>query len=159
MEAGESVKYLASHTGVGTAIPDYRGGLSYVKGFGHMIGGSGGYFAETNDDGVFVSRFQNDLLLYSQNRSGYTFAEAEGFLGGLQPQIYWNYNLTADRDRQYWANYVETGPGLRFRSAALPKSMLFSVNFLRGAYLVNAGNPRRPNFFDVRAGFWYAFTH
>ena len=67
--------------------------------------------------------------------------------------------MTADRERQYWANYAETGPGLRFRSAALPKSMLFSINFLRGVYLVNEGNPRRPNFYDIRAGFWYAFTH
>jgi Tfp pilus assembly protein PilF len=158
MEAGESVKYL-SRTDIGKAIPDYRGGLSFARGLGHLMGGSHGYFAETNDDGVFVSRFQNDMLLYSQNRTGYTFAVSERLLGGLQSQIYWNYNVTADRTHQYWANFVETGPGLRFRSAALPKSMLFSVNLLRGVYLVNAGNPRRPNFFDVRAGFWYAFSH
>jgi hypothetical protein len=25
--------------------------------------------------------------------------------------------------------------------------------------LSNTGNPRRPNFNDLRAGFWYAFTH
>ena len=124
-----------------------------------MIGGTHGFFAETNDDGVFVSRFQNDMLFYSQNRTGYTFPAAEEFLGGIQPQICWNYNLTTDRERQYWANYAETGPGVRFRSRALPKSMLFSINVMRGAYLVNAGNPRRPNFFDIRVGFWYAFTH
>ncbi len=159
MEAGESVKYLPSRTDVGSAIPDYRGGISYAKGFGHMIGGAHGFFAESNDDGVYVSRFQNDMLLYSQNRTGYTFSAAESFLGGFQPQIYWNYNLTTDREGQYWANYVETGPGLRFRTAAMPKSLLFSVNFLRGVYLVNAGNPRGPNFFDLRVGFWYAFTH
>ncbi len=158
-EAGESVKYLPSRTDVGGAIPDYRGGISYAKGFGHMIGGSHGFFAETNDDGVYVSRFQDDMLLYSQNRTGYTFSAAESFLGGFQPQIYWNYNLTTDRERQYWANYVETGPGVRFRTAAMPKSLLFSINFMRGVYLVNAGNPRGPNFYDLRAGFWYAFTH
>jgi len=156
-EAGESVKYLAKRTDVGAAIPDYRGGLSYAKGIGHLMG-SHGFFAETNDDGVYVSRFQNDMLLYLQNRVGYTIAAAEDFLGGLQTQVYWNFNVTADRERQYWANYVETGPGLRFRSASMPKSLLFSVNVVRGAYLVNAGNPRRPNFFDYRVGFWYAFT-
>jgi hypothetical protein len=156
-EAGESVKYLAKRTDVGAAIPDYRGGLSYAKGLGHLMG-SHGFFAETNDDGVYVSRFQNDMLLYLQNRVGYTIAAAEDFLGGLQTQVYWNFNVTADRERQYWANYVETGPGLRFRSASMPKSLLFSVNVVRGAYLVNAGNPRRPNFFDYRVGFWYAFT-
>ena len=71
VEAGESVKYLTSRSDVGAAIPDYRGGLSYAKSLGHQMG-SHGLFAETNDDGVFVSRFQNDMLLYSQNRVGYT---------------------------------------------------------------------------------------
>ena len=28
-------------------------------------------------------------------------------------QLYWNANLTADAQRQYWANFVETGPGIR----------------------------------------------
>lgn len=157
-EAGEAVNYLASRKDVGAMIPDYRGGLAFGKGFGRLLGGSRGFFFETNEDAVFVSRFQNDLLLYSQNRSGYTFAQAES-AAGFQTQLYWNFNGTTDRLRQYWANYAETGPGLRFRFANLPKSLVFSVNFLRGVYTVNQDNPRGPNFFDVRAGFWYAFTH
>jgi Tfp pilus assembly protein PilF len=157
-EAGEAVKYLSSRTDIGEMIPDYRGGVAYAKGFGHLLNGVSGWFFETNEDGVFVSRFQDDFLLYSQNRSGYTFAPLES-LGGLQNQFYWNFNGTADRLHQYWANFVESGPGLRFRVRAMPKSMLFSVNFLRGVYTMNQGNPRRPNYFDLRAGFWYAFTH
>jgi tetratricopeptide (TPR) repeat protein len=148
-EAGEAVKYLTSRSDVGAMIPDYRGGLSYAKRFGHLLDGTNGFFFETNEDGIFVSRFQNDMLLYSQNRSGYSLSHA---------QFFWNYNGTVDRLRQYWANYVETGPGVRFRVPALPKSMLFSISFLRGAYTENEGNPRRPNYYDVRAGFWYAFT-
>jgi Flp pilus assembly protein TadD len=156
-EAGEAVNYIPSRTDVGAMIPDYRGGVSYSKGFGHLLGSSKGLFFESNDDAVFVSRFQDDMLYYSQNRAGYTFAPAEGF-GGLQEQLYWNGNATADRRHQYWANYVETGPGLRFRFRDLPKSMLFSVNFLRGAYTINLDNPRRPNYFDLRVGVWYAFS-
>jgi hypothetical protein len=156
-EAGEAVKYIPSRTDVGAMIPDYRGGVSYSKGFGHLLGSSKGLFFESNDDAVFVSRFQDDMLYYSQNRAGYTFAPAEGF-GGLQEQLYWNGNATADRLHQYWANYVETGPGLRFHFRDLPKSMLFSVNFLRGAYTINLDNPRRPNYFDLRVGVWYAFS-
>ncbi len=156
-EAGEAVKYLGSRKDVGAMVPDYRGGLSYGKGFGHLLNGGHGLFAETNDDAIFVSRFNNDVLFYSQNRTGYTFAQSET-LGGIQPQLYWNYGLTTDRGRQYWANFVETGPGLRFKLQALPKAMVFSVNLLRGVYTMNEGNPRRPNYFDVRAGFWYAFT-
>jgi Tfp pilus assembly protein PilF len=156
-EAGEAVRYI-NEPNVGAAIPDYRGGVTYAKGFGHMLNGSKGFFAETNDDGVFVSRFQDDFIIYSQNRTGYTLPRTELF-GGLRSQLLWNYNATADRLHQYWANYVETGPGVRFRFSTLPRSMVFSVNFLRGIYTVNEGNPRGPNFWDLRAGFWYAFTH
>jgi Flp pilus assembly protein TadD len=156
-EAGEAVKYLTTRKDVGSMIPDYRGGIAYAKGFGHLLNSSRGLFFENNEDGIYVSRFQNDLLFYTQNRSGYTFSKSESL--GFQAQLYLNYNATVDRLHQYWANYAEIGPGLRFRFSGLPKSMLFSVNYLRGAYLVNQDNPRRPNFFDLRAGFWYAFTH
>jgi hypothetical protein len=56
--------------------------------------------------------------------------------------------------RLYWANYIESGPGLRFRLGGL----LFSVNLVKGRYLVNTGNPRGPTFNDVRIGVWYAFS-
>ena len=132
--------------------PDYRGGVSYAKGFGHLLApGAQGLFAETNDDGIFVSRFENDTLLYSQNRTGYTLRSVEGF-AGFHAQFYWNWNATVDALGEYWANYVETGPGLRFRFEGMPASLRFSVNVLRGAYLVNRGNPRGPNFNDVRVG-------
>src|SRR5579863_2178163 len=156
-EAGEAVKYLTNRTDVGAMIPDYRGGIAYAKGFGHLMGGSNGFFFESNEDGVFVSRFQDDMLVYSQNRAGYTFAKTET-ASLQQAQIYLNLNGTADRLGQYWANYMESGPGVLFKIRQLPKGMLFSVNFMRGVYTVNQYNPRRPNFFDLRAGFWYAFT-
>jgi len=146
-EAGESMKVLTSHE-FGKMSPDYRGGVSYAHGYGHAAGGHG-FFAENNADAVFISRYGDDLLFYPQARTGYSFG---------QVQAYWNYNLTFDTIRQYWANFGETGPGVRFHLPNTPKSLLFSVNGLRGAYLINEGNPRRPNFNDFRAGFWYAFT-
>ena len=142
-EAGEALRYVIPHGETGTALPDYRGGISYA----HAWRGPGRLFAETNDDGVFISRFGNDSLLYSQNRTGRTFGESL--------QVYWNWNATVDATGEYWANTVETGPGVRFRL----KPLQFTVNFLRGAYLVNQSNPYRPNFNDVRIGVWYAFTH
>jgi tetratricopeptide (TPR) repeat protein len=155
-EAGEAVKYLTDRKDVGAMIPDYRGGVAFGKGFGHLMGGSKGLFFETNADAVFVSRFQNDLLFYSQNRAGYTFPRPES--AGFQAQVLWNFNATTDRLHQYWANTVESGPGVRFRLPGMPRSMLFSVSYLRGVYTENQDNPRRPNYFDLRAGFWYAFT-
>ena len=155
VEAGEAVKYLPDRKDAGNAIPDYRGGFSYSKGLGRSLTAGFGWFAETNDDLLFVSRFQKDMLLYLQIRAGYTLPQ----LFQMQSQFFWNANLTADRLRQYWANTIETGPGLRFRLESMPKSMLFSVSLLRGVYTINEGNPRRPNYFDLRAGIWYAFTH
>jgi Tfp pilus assembly protein PilF len=125
------------------AIPDYRGGISYSN----AIRGPHRLFAETTDDGVFISRFGNDAMLYSQNRTGRSFGE--------NLQLYWNWNATVDAKGEYWANAVETGPGVRFSVHPLQ----FTVNFLRGAYLVNQSNPYRPNFNDIRIGVWYAFTH
>jgi hypothetical protein len=131
--------------------------VSYAKGLGHLLaGGSHGLFAETNDDGIYVSRFSKDTLLYSQNRAGITMRAAES-MAGFHTQFYWNANATVDMLGQYWANYVETGPGMKFKFETIP--IVFSVNLLRGAYLINQGNPRGPNFNDLRIGVWYAFTH
>jgi Tfp pilus assembly protein PilF len=157
-EAGESLRYAPTYTEPGRMVPDYRGGLSFAKGFGGLLARGGhGLFAETNDDGLYVSRFAKDTLLYSQNRTGYTFRSAEG-VGDFHFQIFWNWNITVDELGQYWANYVETGPGMKFRFEGMPQPMAFSVSALRGAYLVNQGNPRRPNFNDVRIGIWYALS-
>jgi len=149
-EAGSAIGYISGHM-----LPDYRGGVSLARGLGHTLRGeSSGWFADTTLDGVFISRFGNDFLVYDQSRLGYAFGPQT-----LRGQLSWNANLTFDSQRQYWANFGETGPGVRFASAWLPPSTYVTFNLLRGAYLVNTGNPRRPNFNDFRAGFWYAFTH
>jgi hypothetical protein len=149
-EAGSAISYVKGHM-----LPDYRGGISYFRGFGQALSAEKpGWFFDTGADGLFVSRFGNDFLVYSQNRAGWTVST-----GLVRAQVYWNGNATVDSKREYWANFVETGPGIRFRPTRLPASTFFTVNALRGGYLINPGNPRRPNFNDLRAGFWYAFTY
>jgi hypothetical protein len=158
-EAGEAISYVGSHAGVGAMIPDYRGGVAFARGWGHHIRSeTAGFFFETNADGVFVSRFGNDFLAYSQNRAGFTPAALDS-LGGLRLQIYVNGNFTIDDKRQAWANFAEAGPGIRFRWPFMPPALMFTVNLLRGAYTLPQYGVRKPNFYDVRAGFWYAFTH
>jgi tetratricopeptide (TPR) repeat protein len=153
-EAGQAVSYLR-RSDRGRMTPDYRGGAAFGRGAGHALGGEApGWFADTYEDAVFVSRFNNDLLLYSQNRAGVTMPS----VGPLRWQVYLNGNFTTDARREYWANFVETGPGLRFRIEGLPEALVFSVNALRGVYTRNEGNPRRPDYDDLRVGFWYAFT-
>lgn len=157
-EAGSAVSYLHPQPGVGRMVPDYRGGVAFARGWGHHIRSeSAGLFLETSADGVFVSRFGNDFLAYSQNRVGFT-PRAWDALGGLRLQLYLNANITMDNRRQAWANFAESGPGVRFRWPRMPPSLMFSVSVLRGAYTIPQGNLRKPNFFDTRAGFWYAFT-
>lgn len=149
-EAGSAIGYVRGHM-----LPDYRGGVSFARGLGHGLHDeTPGWFADTTLDGVFMSRFNDDVLFYNQSRIGYTIGPR-----AFRAQLHWNANLTADARRQYWANFVETGPGVRLAVAPLPPSSYLTLSVLRGAYLVNAGNPQRPNFIDLRAGFWYAFSH
>ena len=149
-EAGTAVSYLGA-----ARQKDLRGGLAWGKLWGHsLFSESAGAFFESSADGVFVSRFGNDSLAILQTKAGYTLPA----LGPLRSQVFLHGNATQDVLRQYWANFLEAGPGLRLHLNGTPPSLLFSVSVLRGAYTANAYNPRRPNFFDVRAGFWYAFT-
>lgn len=140
-EAGNSIGYLTRHM-----LPDYRGGVSIARA---LRSESTDWFADTTIDALYVSRSGNDFLAYAQNRAGYTIGPPE-----LRTQLYWNGNLTIDSKRQDWANFVETGPGLRFTSSRVPKSMYLTVNALRGAYLIGT----RPHFTDLRTGLWYAIT-
>ncbi|HUS04848.1 MAG TPA: tetratricopeptide repeat protein [Bryobacteraceae bacterium] len=146
-EAGEAVRYRKRND-VGLMIPDYRGGVSHAFSYGHRLDSeTRGAFFETNADAVFISRFQNDVIGYAQSRTGYT-------IKGIQ--LYWNSNATLDSKRQYWANFIETGPGLKFQA---PGRVVVSVNALRGHYNVMEANPRGPIFYDLRIGLWYALTH
>ncbi|MEI9814684.1 MAG: tetratricopeptide repeat protein [Acidobacteriota bacterium] len=135
IEAGTALHY----SGSGREL-DIRGGLSFYR-----RGSRARWFAETNDDALYVRRFNRDGLLYSQNRTGWTLSDTV--------QFYWNWNLTADLKREYWANTAETGPGVRWRVNGVE----LTANFLRGAYLRNVANPYRPNYNDLRIGIWYAF--
>lgn len=154
-EAGTAVSYLFARRDQPRAMPDYRGGVSFSRGWGRLLGGeAAGLFLETTADAVFISRFQNDVIFYAQNRAGYTLPAA----AGLQSQVFWNYHVTADIRRQYWANFFESGPGVRFRFAWMPPSLNFTLSALRGAYRITEGNPHSPVFYDLRAGVWYAYT-
>jgi Tfp pilus assembly protein PilF len=155
-EAGTAVSYLWARKDQPLVAPDYRGGVSFSRGFGRLLGGeAAGAFFETTADAVFLSRFQNDIIIYSQNRLGVTLPAIPS---GFQSQLFWNYHVTADAQRQYWANFFESGPGLRFRWHWMPPSLSFTVCALRGAYRIMDGNPRAPVFYDLRAGIWYAYT-
>jgi tetratricopeptide (TPR) repeat protein len=148
-EAGLAVSYLT-----GAHWNDYRGGISYTRTRGAALGGDrNGWFLETTADSVFISHFGNNVISYAQSRVGYTVP-----LRSARTQAFWNQNVTFDARQQYWANFVETGPGFRIHPSGLPTPVWLNVSAMRGVYLRNEGNPGRPNFNDFRIGIWYAFT-
>lgn len=156
-EAGQSFSYVGRRQDSGLSRPDYRGGVSWLKGWGQLLGsGEPGWFAETGLDPVYASRFQHDLFLYSQTRTGYTLRP---FAGGIQMQVMMHWNVTVDRNHEWWGNLVEAGPGVRLKVPSLPPGMTLRAEVLRGAHLRNQGNPLRPNYWDFRTGVWYAFSH
>lgn len=151
-EAGESMAYR--RTSGARMRPDYRGGLSFARGYGRLLPSrAAGLFFETTADAVFVSRFDNDTIVYSQNRTGYTFGSSAGAL-----QVYWNTNATVDARRFHWANTVEQGPGVRFRLHSMPAPMYLTFDALDGRYTIRKDNPLGSRYRDFRAGIWYAFT-
>jgi len=155
VEAGESVNYLPGRTDLGFAIPDYRGGVNFAKGFGQLLGSSkSGLFYETTGDAIYVSRFDKDWMFYSQHRAGRLFQLGDG----NKLEILANANLLKDTKQQYWANTFEFGPGLKFHPSWLPQNLYFAADLLRGVYLPNPYNPRGPNYWDLRLSFWYAKT-
>jgi len=149
-EAGSAMSYATGHI-----VPDYRGGLNYAHTIGRSLGAeSSGWFADTAADAVFISRFGNDFLVYDQSRFGYSMGPA-----AFRAQFFWNGNFTVDTQRQAWANFFETGPGVRFRAAWMPPSMYVTTSLLRGMYLPNTAGGSPASFNDLRSGIWYAFTH
>jgi len=137
-EAGSAMSYVTGHM-----LPDYRGGLS---GAWRKMPEANGVFLDTTADGLFISRFNQDFLLYGQSRMGY--------VASRHLQLYWNGNFTVDAKGQDWANFAETGPGVRLLRIPLPGTMWVSADFLRGVYLIGG----RASFSDIRLGVWYAFT-
>lgn len=144
-EAGSAISYMTGHM-----LPDYRGGVSMARAFGaRLVSDSSGWFAASDTDGVFVSRFGNDSLAYEQARFGYALGPRQ-----LRAELYWNGNLTVDAQRQAWANFGETGPGVRIHTAFMPPPVFLTVNVMQGMYLTTGAR-----FTDLRLGMWYAFTH
>ena len=155
-EAGRAFSYLGNNPASGAGQADYRGGASYLRGWGAAANnGERGWFTEAGGDAVYVSRYNNNILMYGQGRRGYTLPPLKG---GFYLQPMWNFNWTADAGRQWWGNFAETGPGVRVRWDSLPPNVSLRLDVLRGAYLVNRDNPHRPNYWDVRASLWYAIT-
>lgn len=144
VEAGQSFSREGSR-------PDFRGGAALF----HRWRLGARSFVESATDGVYLSRYQNDFLVYAQNRAGW---RPIGVESGALLEVHLNANLTADTRGDAWANFTEFGPGVKMRWRGLPAGMSLRVDFVRGVYTRNEGNPQRPNFWEFRSGIWYALS-
>jgi Flp pilus assembly protein TadD len=146
-ESGVALNYLPGRRDIARWMPDHRGGAAFSKGWGSQLGGeTSGWFFDTTDDAVFISRFDNNTLFVSQNRAGWTFQRFQPF---------WATHFTLDAKRQSWANFAELGPGLRVR---LPRGAHVTASWLTGKFLKEPVAPFGHRYQDLRIGLWYAFT-
>nr|MCU0227295.1 hypothetical protein [Bryobacterales bacterium] len=106
---------------------------------------------------VYIHRFNRDTLAISRNRIGHHFGSKEG-LGGLQLQVFLNLNANTDFKREAWANFVEAGPGVRFRWDWMPPSVSFTFSALRGHHTIPRTDSRPNTYTDFQVGLWYAYT-
>lgn len=163
LEAGESLNYLPSRHDEGVAVPDYRGGLNFTKGFGHLLGTpTSGFFYETTADAIYVSRFDKDWMFYSRHRAGHTFPA----WNKTTAQALLNVNYVRDVKDQYWANTIEIGPGIKVHLPWMAPNVYLAADFLHGFYLHGDYYPPcslktclpESTYNDMRVSFWYAFT-
>ena len=104
-EAGSAISYLNGHM-----LPDYRGGVSVTRGAG--IAKAARLVRRRHRWMRFTSAASTTIFWSTRSP-----APATDFGPG---QLYWNGNVTIDAKRQDWANFVETGPGLRVPAARNP---------------------------------------
>jgi hypothetical protein len=85
-----------------------------------------GFFVDTSADGLYMSRFDKDYLLYGQSRAGYVVSRAALF----------ERQSNRRREEPNLGNFAETGPGVRVSSALLEKSKWITANWLHAIYLI-----------------------
>jgi len=101
----------------GSRLPRWRLGIAALR---PLLGAEApGWFAETNGDGVFVSRFQNDFLVLLAESLRLHAPALGAFAPSSSPP-----GTSRLIHSAYWANFVELGPGLRLRWTACARAGL-----------------------------------
>jgi len=109
------------------------------------------WFVEAGGDAAYYSRLP-DCLAYGQSRQG---ARIMQFGKAAAVDIYGLENLTMDTKGNYYDNYFEAGPGMRFVTAPVGAAVLTtSVDYVLGTYLGRNSNNTRgdtaANYSDFR---------
>jgi hypothetical protein len=98
------------------------------------------WFVEVGGDAAYYTRLQN-AIGYGQSRQGLRLAR---FGRAAAFDAYILQNLVMDTEGNYYDNFCEAGPGLRFVTAPVGAAVFTtSVDYVLGAYLGrNTGNTR-----------------
>jgi len=152
-EAGEAAGYLANHPG-GRLAPDYRGGVSYSRATGRLLGAEAPAGSpKTNGDGVFVSRFQNDSWFTRRIAPATRFPRSAAFAPSSSPPgtSRWIHSASTG------PTFVELGPVCAFAWTGLPPRWSSRPPAARRLHS-QCGNPRGPNFFGSARRFCMRYT-
>jgi thioredoxin-like negative regulator of GroEL len=109
------------------------------------------WFVEAGGDAAYYSRLP-DCLAYGQSRQG---ARIMQFGKAAAIDVYGLENLTMDTQGNYYDNYFEAGPGIRFVTAPVGAAVLTtSLDYVLGTYLGRNSNNTRgdtaANYSDFR---------
>ena len=98
------------------------------------------WFVEAGGDAAYYTRLP-DCLVYGQSRQG---ARIMQFGKAAAVDIYGLENLTMDTKGNYYDNYFEAGPGMRFVTVPVGAAVLTtSVDYVLGSYLGRNSNNTR----------------
>ena len=98
------------------------------------------WFVEAGGDAAYYTRLA-DCIAYGQSRQGFRFAQ---FGKAAALDAYAFENLTMDTEGNYYDNYFEVGPGMRFVTSPVGAAVFTtSVEYVVGSYLGrNEGDTR-----------------
>jgi tetratricopeptide (TPR) repeat protein len=152
-EAGTSISLL-SHPDRGRAIPDYRAGVLWFRGWGKSMAedahSTQNEFSQTGSayaDLGFYSRYDNNGIGSLQLHHGVNLPTSRT----IPIQVLATINIIKDTNRTFYNNVVEVGPHLRIVPLRQLASLVLEVQYLRGFYLVHdSTNPYKPRYGDFR---------
>lgn len=152
-EAGTAISLL-SHPDRGRAIPDYRAGVLWFRGWGkslvedaHKVQNEFSQTGSAYADFGFYSRYDNNGIGSLQLHHGVNLPTART----VPMQALATINIVKDTNGNFYNNVIEVGPHLRIVPLRQLVSLMLEVQYLRGFYLVHdSTNPYKPRYGDFR---------
>jgi tetratricopeptide (TPR) repeat protein len=152
-EAGSAIR-LSRFSNGGRAIPDYRTGMYWFRGWGTTMAQAAlrepNRFLMTGSgygDVSYYSRFDDNVIAYGQLRQGVNLPT-----GRILPmQVLAAVNYIQDSNKDFYNNVVEAGPAIRIAPSRRMTEIQFEAQYVHGVYTRHdAANPYGARYHDFR---------